>query len=397
MDPSASARFDSDEQPESVSSPAPKISDPNVTPIANRNFGIVLSGGGSRAAYQAGALKALVNYVEDRGPINYITGSSIGAVNGIVLGGCLRNGYSSAVQSIEEIWRERNYRNTFRGSPSMAFVRALRLAILKYANPGPSATKMSIFDPTPLMDRIQGFINASGGLDPKHRAESLKAVAVMTTLEGEERKPLLFVSAKEKMPEYRMAGATFDVVYADSLGVAHAFASAALPSVLPPIELDLEARNLRLVDGGICDNIPIDPAVRLGATDLVLIDISGRRWWLDRYGKPHYTRETWEVPAKVGTFCPLPNAVLEIRNTAPLGAVLKEAVGHSTKEFITALGPTWPIFRILKSRMGEELAYEVASYVALHPDYIAGLIEKGFNDAQKALARAHKSEAEGAD
>lgn len=385
MESRTRTRVDNQNQSELADRPSPHA-------LSARNFGIVLSGGGSRAAYQAGALKAIAEYVESRGPISIITGSSIGAVNGIVLGGCLRNGYQYAIENIEQLWRERNFRNTFRGSPSMAFARALRVAVLQYSNPGPSASAVSIFDPTPLMNRIQQFINDAGGLHPKDRADSLKAVAVMTTLEGEERKPLLFVSAKEKVPEYLLAGANFDIVYADNLGVAHAFASAALPSVLPPIELDLETRNIRLVDGGICDNIPIDPAVRLGATDLVLIDISGRKWWLDRYGKPHYTREAWEVPAKVGTFCPLPTQVLEIRNTTPLGAVLKEAVGHSTREFMSALGPTWPIYRILKARMGEELAYEVVSYVALHPDYITGLIERGYNDALKALERAREKE-----
>jgi len=354
----------------------------------SRTFGVVLSGGGARAAYQAGALKAVTDYVTKNGPVSIITGSSIGAVNGIVLGGCLKLGYAQAVEKILDVWRERNFRNTFTGSPSMAFVRALRVSILQYANPGPKSTSMSIFDPTPLMNKIQGIINEAGGLNPKDRAPSLKAVAVMTTLEGEERKPLLFISAKDRISDALMVGANYDTCYTDSLGVAHAFASAALPSVLPPIELDLEARNIRLVDGGISDNIPIDPAVRLGATDIVLIDISGRKWWLDRYGKPHYTMETWEIPAKVGTFCPLPSKVLEIRNTLALGMLLKEAVGHSTREFMRALGPTWPIFQILKSRMGEELAYEVVSYVALHPDYIEALIERGYSDAQKAMLKA---------
>jgi len=364
---------------------------PTYQPDLNKCFGIVLSGGGARAAYQAGALKALDEYVAEKGPVSIITGSSIGAVNGIVLGGCLKLGYTQAVDKILEVWRERTFRNTFAGTPSMAFVRAIKVAIFQYANPGPKSTSMSIFDPTPLMNRIQALINEAGGLNPKDRAPCLKAVGVMTTLEGEQRKPLLFISSKDKISDPLMVGATYDTCYTDNLGVAHAFASAALPSVLPPIELDIETRNIRLVDGGISDNIPIDPAVRLGATDIVLIDISGKRWWLDRYGKPHYTMETWEVPAKVGTFCPLPSNVLEIRNIAPLGAALREAVGNSTKEFMRALGPTWPIYQILKAKLGEELAYEVVSYVALHPDYIEALIERGYSDAKKAVVKATSS------
>ena len=86
-------------------------SKPTYQPDLNKCFGIVLSGGGARAAYQAGALKALDEYVAEKGPVSIITGSSIGAVNGIVLGGCLKLGYNQAVDKILEIWRERTYRN----------------------------------------------------------------------------------------------------------------------------------------------------------------------------------------------------------------------------------------------------------------------------------------------
>jgi predicted acylesterase/phospholipase RssA len=91
----------------------------------SNSVGLVLSGGGSRAAYQVGALKALAPFLEStKSKISVVVGSSIGAVNGIVLGACLKHGISRGVEELEGVWRQRTYRNTFNGSPSMAFLRA---------------------------------------------------------------------------------------------------------------------------------------------------------------------------------------------------------------------------------------------------------------------------------
>jgi hypothetical protein len=62
-------------------------------------------------------------------------------------------------------------------------------------------------------------------------------------------------------------------------------------------------------------------------------------------------------------------------------------VGRSSKKFIAAVGPIWPVFTLLKRKLGEEIAYEVMSYVALDRDYINALIEAGFNDTVALMKR----------
>lgn len=361
------------------------------TPIVPEEgeIGIVLSGGGARAAYQVGALKALQRYLEnEEHPITAIVGSSIGAINGLILAACLRDGITEAVLHLESVWRERTFRNTFAGSPSLAFLRAIRTAVLQYLSPGPHASDDSIFDPTPLMQRVDQVIREKGGLHPDDRCPQLRSVAVMTTVEGEERKPLLFLSSHSKLDAEVMTGASFNICYVDTMTAKHGFASAALPTVLPPVELDTEEGQVRLVDGGISQNVPIDPAVRFGAERIITIDISGRSWWLDHFGEPHDTRPTWEVPAGFDTFCMRPTYSFYMRNQKPLGHILKEAVNSSTKKFMQAVGPTWPIYTLLKNKLGEEVAFETMSYVALDPDYLHGLIERGYNETLHRL-RSH--------
>lgn len=360
--------------------------------VKNSKIGIVLSGGGSRAAYQVGALKALNEQTSlSSEKIKVVAGTSIGAVNSLILAAGLRHPMSQAINLLEDLWKRRTYRNTFSGHVSRTFLKAVQVAMLRYRSPGPVASSVSIFDPTPLRDELDIAIRELGGLSSHSLPEHVSAVAVMTTMEGVERKALLLAACRDLPSESSMSGATFELLPLEELTAAHGFASAALPSVLPAVDLNLDKREVRLVDGGICDNIPVDPTLRLGAEAIVILDSSGRRWWFDHYGEPHDTKPTWEIPAQDSTFCVVPSQMFEAVNSAPMGLLLKQAVGRSTKNFIEALGPTWPIFRILKHKMGEELAYEVLSYAALHPDYIEAIIEQGYNETKASLLRAQNN------
>jgi len=349
-------------------------------------MGLVLSGGGSRAAYQVGALRALVPYLkESPHPISVVIGSSIGAINGLVLSACLKRGLDEAVEQLESLWRERTFNNSFAGSASRAFFRAIKVAAMQYAAPGPHGTSSAIFDPTPLMNRLDQVIADHGGLAPENRLASLAHVAVMTTIEGRERKPLLFLSTHKHLESEYLQGASFEVCYVNEMTAKHGFASAALPSVLPPVELDTEGGRVRLVDGGISQNIPVDPAVRLGARRVIVFDVSGRDYWLRRYNESLDTRPTWEVAAALETFCLRPPDTFVSRCREPLGPLLRQVVKHSTKRFIHAVGAVWPLFTLLRRKLGEDVAYEVMSYVALDPEYSQALMERGYNETHFLL------------
>lgn len=358
------------------------------TPIGlgEKPLGIVLSGGGSRAAYQVGALKALIPYfTSSKQSIKVIVGSSVGALNGLLLAACLKKGIATSVEELELLWRERTFRNTFAGSPSQAFLRAIRMGVIQYLSPGPKPTNTAIFDPSPLMQRLDRALTDYGGLAPEDREPSLTAVAVMTTIEGTTRKPMLFASTHHQLDRETLLGASFEICYVDNLTAKHGFASAALPSVLPPVELDTDQGKVRLVDGGISQNIPVDPAARLGAEQVIVVDVSGRNWWLDHFGEAHDTRPSWEIPADFETFCVRPPETFVSRCQQPIGNLLKAVASQSTRKFISAVGPTWPVFQLLKKKLGEEVAYEAMTYVALDPDYIQGLIEMGYEETRALL------------
>jgi predicted acylesterase/phospholipase RssA len=316
--------------------------------------------------------------------VEVCVGSSIGAVNTILLGGLLPLGMSDAVETLYSLWSNRSFSTTFSGPPSRAFLKALKITFLKYSSPSPTSTTDSIFDPTPLIHQVNtALLNAYARPDYPIGVGPRKAV--MTTVEGQKRRPLLFVESATSIPSDRFVGAPFTVSFVHQLTAEHGLASAALPSVLPPVELNTDTGQTRFVDGGICDNVPVDPALRLGAQDIISVDISGRKWWHDRYGHSHDTSPSWEVPSQEGTWCVTPGRHLELINRVGLGEILRQTVGRSTKDFMAALGPIWPVFKVLKMKMGEELAFEVMSYVALHPNYFTALIERGYEETKAAL------------
>jgi predicted acylesterase/phospholipase RssA len=343
--------------------------------------GLVLSGGGSRAAYQVGALRALEQTSNGfKTPYSVIIGSSIGGVNGVIFAACLREGFSSAVATLEALWLERTIRNSFAGSISKTLLRSIRAAFFQYLSPGPKATNLAIFDPTPLRQRIDEVLFDHGGASVENHPANLEAIGVMATCEGEQRKGLLLVNAIKEIDARYMDGAGFEIHYVNHLSSSHAFASAALPFVLPPVELAIKNGNVSLVDGGIYDNTPVDPAVRFGAQDITIIDTSGKKWWCDHFGHPHDRHETWEPHRREGSYCLRPKKSLEIVNSIPFGPVLHHVIGNSTRNAIRAFGPTWPIFKLLKRQMGEALAYEVMSYAVIYPPYIEALIELGYSE-----------------
>ena len=351
-------------------------------------LGIVLSGGGVRAAYQVGALRAVSQCLPNElDKTAVVVGSSIGAVNGLIFGACLIGGADHAIDVLANTWRERTFSNTFLGSPSRAFIRSVRAAMAQFMDPGPRGSGISIFDPAPLVSEVDQIIKSHGGLSPKVRAPTLKAVCVMTTVEGKARKPLLFLSSQVHIGEEEMRGASFELCYEDNLTAAHGFGSAALPSVLPPVDLVAGEAKVRVVDGGISQNVPVDPAVRLGCNKIILVDVSGRSWWHDKYGQAHDHRPTWEVPSANDTFCLRPPETLTFRCQKALGPILKNTAGASRKRFAAAVGPIWPLFQLVRAKLGDEAAYEVMSYVAMDGEYLNALMETGYHETMDMLRK----------
>ena len=83
-----------------------------------RKLGLVLTGGGARAAYQVGVLKAIAEFLPSRArnPFHIISGTSAGALNAVTLAVNARH-FRKGVKYLDNIWRNFQVHNIYRSDP----------------------------------------------------------------------------------------------------------------------------------------------------------------------------------------------------------------------------------------------------------------------------------------
>ena len=205
-------------------------------------YGLALGGGGARGAYEAGVLKALEELNIEVGAI---TGTSIGAINAA--------GYLSAgIGTVEEVWR-------LIDKDSIIDVNAESLI---------DSLKNGGFDYEKPFSMLREYLDESS---IRNNPIDFGIVTVNLT----DRDPV--VVFKEDIPEGKI--------------IEYVLASANHP-VLKRFEIDGD----KYMDGGIYDNLPIEPLIRKGYRDIIVVDLYNRR----RFIKPISTVAIIDISSKEG-------------------------------------------------------------------------------------------------
>lgn len=223
---------------------------------------LVLSGGGNHGAVQVGMLRALVE--RDIRP-DLVLGASIGALNGAAFA---QDPTITGVARLEEVWRGLDRVGVL---PSGWFPNALAIARRGEA--------------IHSNDRLRGVV--SGLL----RVETFEELQI----------PFQCVASD--------LAAVREVWFSSGPLLEPIMASAALPGVLPAIELE----GTRYLDGAILNDIPISRAVALGATTVYVlhcgtidrprpepkrpIDVAVQAYWAARHHR--FKRDLEALPSNV--------------------------------------------------------------------------------------------------
>lgn len=233
--------------------------------------GLVLTGGGARAAYQVGVLVGIrrvlleAGWPAARNPFDVLTGTSAGAINAAALAAGADD-FLGAVARLSIVWGGfepgQVYRVDSRGALGNAarWIGSAGLGWLIARQP------RSLFDTAPLRDLLLRMIDferlarnlAEGRLD---------SLAIATSSYTSGHHVTFYQSHEPREPWVRSqrlasrAGITVD----------HLMASAAIPFLFPSIALDLEGRLEYFGDGSMRQTAPISPAVHLGAERILVI------------------------------------------------------------------------------------------------------------------------------
>jgi NTE family protein len=231
---------------------------------SNAKVGLVLTGGGARAAYQVGALSALADILSERCPFRVLTGVSAGAINSAALAS-FASDFREGVESLRATWRglspDRVYRTDLRSllSIGLHLVRQLGGGGLL----GPSHVN-ALLDTSPLRRLVSERL--SFAQIAKHLATGqLRAMAVTATNYHTGTAVTFFEGAADIDPWVRRGR----LGRREALSIEHILASAAIPIFFPPVTIDRTSYG----DGCVRLTAPLSPAIHLGADRIVAIGI----------------------------------------------------------------------------------------------------------------------------
>jgi NTE family protein len=239
-------------------------------PPSRPKIGFVLSGGGSRGAYEAGILHYIRTDLAKRlgrhVPIDIVSGTSVGAINAAFLAATMGDPETQA-QQIVAAWKA---------------LRIEELISLKTRDLMRAAKMMLGGDPPPPAPgsfRYGGLLDTSGlerfvirvipwrAIERNLRERHLHALSVSATHVGTGH-TIVFLSSGEPVPR-EWSRDPFVRHRAARIGPRHVLASAAIPMLFPAVKIGDEY----FTDGGLRQNTPMSPAIRLGADRLLLISL----------------------------------------------------------------------------------------------------------------------------
>jgi NTE family protein len=236
--------------------------DPHA-PLPTSKIGLVLPGGGARAAYQVGALRAIADLLPARSanPFPIVTGTSAGAVNATAIA-VHADRFRVAIGNLERVWRNFQVGQVFRADTPSMMRSGLHWLLAMMSGGWLLPPPRSLFDNSPLRELLGAQFDFSS-VRRSIEAGYLDALA-MSAAGYISARSVSFYAAKagcEPWSRMRRSGEPAE------LSLDHLMASVAVPFLFPPVLLGDEFYG----DGAMREANPFSAAIHLGAQRLLVI------------------------------------------------------------------------------------------------------------------------------
>jgi NTE family protein len=357
--------------------------------------GLVLTGGGSRAAYQVGVLRAIADLLPlSRNPFQVIVGTSAGAVAASVLaaGG---DHWRSAVEGLEYVWTNLRSEHVFRVDAAKMVRGGLQWVLTLISGGLAMSPPKSLFDNTPLRELLAMHVDCRGIRRNIERGH-LRALALCTTsyVSGHS---VVFYDAMEGITDWNRAQR---LGRRTKLTLEHLMASAAIPLLFPPVKLG----GAYFGDGAMRQHNPLSPALHFGADRLLIIGVRAKRaagigtnllhasmptpgeifgYMLDSLFTEQIYGDLEQVERINQLVQDAPSAAQNLRHVD----MLMLAPSHDPREIVATHMADIPLglrtlLRVIGGR--NRSGHQLASYLTFESGYTHDLIKLGYRDAMNA-------------
>ncbi|MEP7062228.1 MAG: patatin-like phospholipase family protein [Betaproteobacteria bacterium] len=234
-------------------------------PEASAPAALILSGGGARAAYQVGSLRAVAHIAGRRRhtPFPIICGTSAGAINAAMLA-AHADDFRRGVARLLRLWRKLRIADVYMSDmPSLSRLGLRWLASIATGRK-PPANAMSMLDNSPLRALLQREVDFAKIRD-RAREGSLIALTINAT-SYRSGQSVTFIEGNGGARTWVRVRRRAELA---SIGVDHLMASIAIPFIFPAARIGDDY----FMDGSVRQIAPLAPALHLGAQRLLVLAV----------------------------------------------------------------------------------------------------------------------------
>ncbi len=230
---------------------------------------LIMPGGGARAAYQVGVIKAISEIVpkNSHNPFAIICGTSAGAINATTLAAYAFH-FREASQRLLRVWRNFHVHQVYRADTLGILLSGAHWLLAMMSGGLGKYNPTSLFNRKPLYQLLNRHLPCED-IQTAIDAGYLEALSVNATGYSSGQSVSFFQGVSTLVPWNRVRR----VGCPAKITVNHLMASSAIPFVFPAVRINREFFG----DGSMRQMFPISPALHLGAEKVLVIGVRATR------------------------------------------------------------------------------------------------------------------------
>lgn len=361
--------------------------------------GLVLTGGGARAAYQVGVLKGIAAILPRAvyNPFPIICGTSAGAINALSIAG--RAGpFRLRTSKLESIWHNLRAADVYRTDALAVTTNFFHMAASLLHSGYGIGRPISLLDNTPLREMLENYVKFDY-LETAIGNGELEAIAIsaMSYASGQS---VTFFQGQQNIHPWNRARRRGEKT---ELTIDHLMASTAIPSLFPAVQL----QGGYFGDGAVRQLKPISPALHMGAEQLLIIGVSDNATLASKAPQLEHSPsiaqimghmfnsafidavesdlETLRSINRLASVIPQSlkdnNGITDLNAVEVLSISPSQSIDQIAKEHIHELPRSLKLFLKLIGATAQGGGTSAASYLLFEPGFSRKLIALGLSDA----------------